>query len=293
MLSRLRPGQANRVAHGKTDPAKRADHQTLIADAAGGDGVCAEIFGVFHHGRQPFVRKMDVLRADAKLIFAGQRRRRQRFTAASDNPAAVLHRQIDNVHRRRADEAGGKGRHRVFIELAGRPALLDMAFAHQDDAVGHAHGLGLVMGDKNHGDAQPPLQRADFIAHFRAQLGVEVGQRFIEQADGSLGNQRAPQRHPLLLPAGELIRAAFQQRREAQKILDSGQPFLLLVFRHAPDREAEQDVFRHIQMGKQGIGLEHHRQAPFRRRQGRHLPVADMDLPRSGKLQPGNQPQRG
>src|SRR3546814_3632993 len=48
---------------------------------------------------------------------------------------------------RRADEAGdeevgGPGEHRVRIG-----DLLDLAVAHDDDAVGHGHGLDLVVGD--------------------------------------------------------------------------------------------------------------------------------------------------
>src|SRR5258708_28746085 len=43
--------------------------------------------------------------------------------------------------------------------------------------------------------AQPPLQLAQLGAHFLAQLGVEVGQRLIHQADPGAGHQGAAQGH--------------------------------------------------------------------------------------------------
>ena len=44
------------------------------------------------------------------------------------------------------------------IELGRRRVLLDAALAQQDDLVGHAHGLGLVVRDVDHGDAELLLQ---------------------------------------------------------------------------------------------------------------------------------------
>ena len=79
------------------------------------------------------------------------------------------------------------------------------------------------MGDVDHGDAEPLLQAADLRAHLLAQLGVEVRQRLVHQADGRLGDDRAAERHALLLAAGELRRLAVEELREAEELGDARQ----------------------------------------------------------------------
>ena len=52
------------------------------------------------------------------------------------------------------------------------------------------------------------LQLADLDAHFVPQLGVEIGQRLVEQQDVGLDHERARERHALLLAARQLARQA-------------------------------------------------------------------------------------
>ena len=51
----------------------------------------------------------------------------------------------------------------------------------QHDAVGERHRLDLVVGDVDHGLAEPLVQPLDLGAHLVAQLGIEVGERLVEQ----------------------------------------------------------------------------------------------------------------
>ena len=53
----------------------------------------------------------------------------------------------DEVHARRADEAGDEHIRRPFIQLEGRAVLLDPAGIQHHDLVGHRHRLDLVVGD--------------------------------------------------------------------------------------------------------------------------------------------------
>jgi zinc and cadmium transporter len=62
------------------------------------------------------------------------------------------------VHRRRADEAGDEAVGRAVVELQRRADLLDAAVVHHDDAVGHGHGLDLVVRDVDRGGLQPLVQ---------------------------------------------------------------------------------------------------------------------------------------
>ena len=76
--------------------------------------------------------------------------------------------------------------------------------AHDDDEVGHRHGLALVVRHDDGRDAQPLLQLAQFDLHGFAQLGVERRHRLVEQEQFRGKRERAGDRHALALSAGEL-----------------------------------------------------------------------------------------
>ena len=61
-----------------------------------------------------------------------------------------------------------------------------------------------------------PVQLLDLEAHLHAQLGVEVGQRLVEQEHRRLAHDGAAHRHALALAAGKLARLALEQRRPAR-----------------------------------------------------------------------------
>jgi hypothetical protein len=65
--------------------------------------------------------------------------------------------------------------------------------------------------------------RLDFATHLHAQLGVEVGQRLVEQEDGGVPNDGAAHRDPLALAPGQFLGVAMKQIPKAQN------------FRGAPD----------------------------------------------------------
>ena len=76
-----------------------------------------------------------------------------------------------------------------------RRADLDDAAVHEDgDAVGERHRLFLVVRDVDGGDAERALQLAQLEARLEAQLGVEVGERLVEQEQARLAHDRARQR---------------------------------------------------------------------------------------------------
>ena len=75
----------------------------------------------------------------------------------------------------RADEPGHGKIGRRVIELKRRFQLLCPALVHYRDAVGYGHRL-LVVGDTNHGSAEPLVKRLDLGAHEGAQLGVQVAE---------------------------------------------------------------------------------------------------------------------
>ena len=84
------------------------------------------------------------------------------------------------------------------------------------DPVGQRHGLGLVVGDVDHGGVEPVAQPGDLEAHAHPQGGVEVGERLVEQEDLRVADDGPPDGHPLALPAGELARVAPEQHPDLQ-----------------------------------------------------------------------------
>ena len=107
-----------------------------------------------------------------------------------------------------ADEAGDELRARPLVDVLRRAELLDPAAVHHRDEVGGGHRLGLVVGDVDRGVAVGVVQAADLEAHLLAQIGVEVGQRLVEQQRLRLDDQGAGERDALLLAAGQFARIA-------------------------------------------------------------------------------------
>ena len=110
----------------------------------------------------------------------------------------------DQIHRRRADKARRESRRRSIVQFFGRPVLLDMAVAHQHDAIGHRHGLGLIVGHIDHRHSKPLLQRPDFSPHFVPQLGVEIRKWLVHQTDARFRDNGAAEGHPLPLATRQL-----------------------------------------------------------------------------------------
>jgi hypothetical protein len=75
-----------------------------------------------------------------------------------------------------------------------------MRLAHDGDAVGDGERLFLVVGDVHGGDAQVLLDLAQLRAQAQADLGVEGGQRLVEEQDLGLASEGAGQGHRCCWP---------------------------------------------------------------------------------------------
>ena len=166
-----------------------------------------------------------------------------------------------------ADEARHEFGFRPRIDVFGRAELVDAAAIHHRDHVGRGHGLGLVVGDIDGGVAIFVVQPADFEPHLLAQIGVEVGQRLVEQQRLRFDDQRARQRHALLLPAGELAGIALRQRLELGRGQDRRQLLRNGVAVHLAQTQAVDDVFGHRHVRPQRVALEDHRHVALLGRQ--------------------------
>ena len=184
---------------------------------------------------------------------------------------------------------------RMGIDLERRAVLLQPPAAHHRHVVGERERLGLVVGDIDEGDAGAALQLLELGAHALAQLGVEIGQRLVEQQDRRLDHQRAGERDALLLAAGQLVRVAALEPGE----IDQRQRLLDLPARRGrrnlAQLEPEHDVLEHVLVRPHRVVLEHHAHAARLRRHHRggrrQRPAVDLDRALVGRDVAGDQAQ--
>ena len=199
---------------------------------------------------------------------------------------------FQQVHPRRADEAGDEDIVGIVIEADGAALLLDAPLAQHDDLVGERHRLDLVVRHVDHGGAEILVQLGDLDAHLHAQLGVEVRQRLVEQERLGLAHDGAADGDALALPAGQLPRLAVHQLLQLQHACGFFDPLGHLGPRHAAHAQAEAEIFldRHVRIER--IGLEHHGDAAFARIEIGDVLAADEDLAGGRLLEAGNRAQQ-
>src|SRR6266404_2344078 len=162
------------------------------------------------------------------------------------------------IHRRRADEPGDKLRLRRVVEIVRRADLFYQAVIHHYHPVRERHGFDLIVGDIDGGGAHFLVNPLDLDAHLHAQLGIEVGKRFIEQKHFGIAHDGATHRHTLALSAGELLWLAFEKRAYVEDpggVLD---PDPDLVFRDLFETQPKRHVLVHRHVRVQGVILKHH-----------------------------------
>ena len=116
----------------------------------------------------------------------------------------------EEVHLRAADEAGDEQVGGIVVQVLGSIDLLHKAVLHNHDAGRHGHGLGLVVGHVDEGGLQALMQLGDLGTHGNAQLGVQVGQRLVEEEDLRLTDNGTAQSNALALAAGQSLGLAVE-----------------------------------------------------------------------------------
>src|SRR5579884_4232274 len=104
-----------------------------------------------------------------------------------------------------AHEGGGKDGLWVAVDIFGLTQLLDMASRHHCDAVRDGQRLLLVMRDVDGRHLELLLDAANLVAQGDAHLGVQRGERLVEQQHFGFHRQRARQGDTLLLAARKLV----------------------------------------------------------------------------------------
>ncbi len=172
---------------------------------------------------------------------------------------------------------------------------------HHGDLLGKRQRFDLIMGDEQGRDADPLDQRRKLPPHGVAQAGIEIRQRLVEQKQARIAHDRARERHALLLAAGQPRRRAACHRLHADDREHIRDPLRDLVLAQARALDAQRigDVFKHVEMRPDRIGLEHHADRAFMHRHedagcgiGHDAP-ADLDSAALGLFEAGNAAQCG
>ena len=158
----------------------------------------------------------DVVVALAELLGRG---RVDRHQVVADLGLAVLGRlRLDQVHLRRADEAGDEQVDGLVVEVQRGVDLHELAEVHHRDPVTHRHGLDLVVGHVDRGDAQVGLQLGDVGARLHAHLRVQVGQRLVHAEHLRAADDRPAHGDALTLTTGERLRLALEELGQAEDL---------------------------------------------------------------------------
>ena len=197
-----------------------------------------------------------------------------------------------------ADEVGDELIRRLLVDLARRADLDDAAFIHHRDLVRKRKRLGLVVRDVDGREIEVALQPLELGAHAVAQLGVEVGERLVEQQELRLHHQGAREREPLLLAAGELGGVAIDQLLERDRVQHAHDLVADVLLGEPAHLQRKRHVLEDVHVRPDGVGLEHHAEIALVRRDENALvrridePAGDLDLARNRLLQPGDRAQR-
>src|ERR1051326_24806 len=198
----------------------------------------------------------------------------------------------DDVHRRRADEGGDKTVGGVIVDFRRRSHLAHLTVVDDGDAVAHAHGFDLVVGDVDGGDADALLELLDLLARGGAQFGIEVRQRLVEQQRGRLAHQRPGERDPLAFTARELPRPTVKQMTDAEQLRGPFDLFADLRARRALRLQRKGDVVATREMRIEPVALKHHRHAAGARRDVVDDGAADEKVAAGLLLEPADDAQK-
>jgi len=107
----------------------------------------------------------------------------------------------------------------------------------------------------------------------KTKVDVEVGKGLIHQHNPRAQGDRPGESHPLLLPAAQGVWKAILYRCKSDSINHPLRTAIPLFRFHS--FEAEDHVLEDVQMGKERVVLEHHRNRPFLRRRCEFVPPLD------------------
>ena len=177
-----------------------------------------------------------------------------------------------------AEEAGHFTVDRAFEEAAGCAGLAHGALHQQADAVGHGDCIGLIVGDKDHGDAGLLLEGTDNPAQILAQARFQAAERFIQQEHARLNDEGSGQSDALALAAGQLIGSAGLVAGQLDGRQGLGHFGADGGWIDPPHFETKGDIGADVHEREESMFLKDHDRAPFLRGHIQHRPLVEKDI---------------
>ena len=177
---------------------------------------------------------------------------------------------------------------RPLVHVERRADLLHLARIQDDDSVTHRHGFDLIVGHVDGRDLQAVLQLLDLGAHLHPQLGVEVGERLVEEEHRRVADDGAPERDALPLSARQFFRTAREQFVEPEDLRSIRDHPVDLGPRRLAQDQAELEIFAHAHVRIERVALEDHRDVAVLGRDVVHHLAADRDRAAGDLLEAGH-----
>ena len=172
--------------------------------------------------------------------------------------------------------------------------LFEGAIFEEGDAIGERHGFVLIVSDKEEGDAEFALQRFEFRLHLFAEIGVEGGERLVEQKKLRTIDESASEGDALLLTTAERGRARRGEGIHFHHAKRVGNTSGNFGFAGAGDFKAVGDVFPHVEMREERVILEDSVDATAIRRKGVETRATHPNFAGGGLFETGDEAeQRG
>jgi len=200
---------------------------------------------------------------------------------------------VEEVHLRAADEGADEQVARIVVQVLRGIDLLHETVLHDNDTGSHGHGLGLVMGNVDEGGLQALMELGDLGTHLHAELGVQVGQRLVEQEDLRVTDDGAAERNALTLTTGQSLRLTVEVLLDRQDLRSFTDQLVDLLLRLLAELEAERHVVIHGHVRIESVVLEHHRDVAILRRDVVHEAIADPQFAFGNLFQTSNHAQGG
>ncbi len=136
------------------------------------------------------------------------------------------------------------------------------------------------------------MQAGNLRSHRGTQLGIQVGQRLVQQEYIRVAHHSASQCDTLTLAAGQRLRLAVQQMLQIQNFSYFMNLPVDFVLRHLLKRQSERHILVNRHMRIQRVALENHRNIAVLRRNVIDAALADIHITVRDLLKTCNHTQR-
>ena len=183
-----------------TGPIDHADPVPQLCDCTDGrvDQVHRRVVG--RNGRDGDVPRVDGQHQFAVGVVCG-REDGPVEQADTRDPGGALAVPVQEI---RAGEGGDERIARICDELTGSADLAKTAVDDHADALGQGGCVLEVVGNEKDGDAEPSEEVVELRSDVGLGVGVECGERLVQQQHVRVAGERARERDPLAFTAGEL-----------------------------------------------------------------------------------------